>query len=75
MERISITERPDWREKATEYGINFHTMYGEPYWSEEAYYKRTLEQVEKLEEVTGELNQMCVQAVEKGIASDDIMTK
>ncbi len=47
MERISITERPDWREKATEYGFNFHTMYGEPYWSEEAYYKLTLAQVEK----------------------------
>ncbi|STU59555.1 glutathionylspermidine synthase [Klebsiella pneumoniae subsp. pneumoniae] len=30
MERVSITERPDWREKATEYGFNFHTMYGEP---------------------------------------------
>ncbi|MBD9067916.1 MAG: glutathionylspermidine synthase, partial [Enterobacter cloacae] len=26
MERVSITERPDWREKATEYGFNFHTM-------------------------------------------------
>ena len=49
MERVSITERPDWREKATEYGFNFHTMYGEPYWSEEAYYKLTLAQVEKLE--------------------------
>lgn len=46
MERVSITERPDWREKATEYGFNFHTMYGEPYWSEEAYYKLTLAQVE-----------------------------
>jgi glutathionylspermidine synthase len=30
MERISISERPDWREKAAEYGFNFHTMYGEP---------------------------------------------
>ncbi len=55
MERVSITERPDWREKATEYGFNFHTMYGEPYWSEEAYYKLTLAQVEKLEAVTAEL--------------------
>ena len=55
MERVSITERPDWREKATEYGFNFHTMYGEPYWSEEAYYKLSLAQVEKLEEVTAEL--------------------
>lgn len=23
MERIAITERPDWREKATEYGLIF----------------------------------------------------
>ena len=51
MERVSITERPDWREKAHEYGFNFHTMYGEPYWCEDAYYKLTLAQVEKLEEV------------------------
>ncbi len=51
MERVSIVERPDWREKATEYGFNFHTMYGEPYWCEDAYYKLTLAQVEKLEEV------------------------
>ena len=41
MERVSITERPDWREKAHEYGFNFHTMYGEPYWCEDAYYKLT----------------------------------
>lgn len=75
MERISITERPDWREKATEYGFNFHTMYGEPYWSEEAYYKLTLAQVEKLEAVTAELHQMCLQVVEKVIASDELMTK
>ncbi len=54
MERVSITERPDWREKAHEYGFNFHTMYGEPYWCEDAYYKLTLAQVEKLEEVTAE---------------------
>ena len=75
MERVSITERPDWREKATEYGFNFHTMYGEPYWSEEAYYKLSLAQVEKLEEVTAELHQMCLQVVEKVIASDELMAK
>lgn len=74
MERVSITERPDWREKATEYGFNFHTMYGEPYWSEEAYYKLTLAQVEKLEAVTAELHQMCLGGG-KVIASDELMTK
>ncbi|MDF7681868.1 glutathionylspermidine synthase family protein [Enterobacteriaceae bacterium ESL0689] len=75
MERITIAERPDWREKATEYGFNFHTLYGEPYWSEEAYYKFTLPQVEKLEEVTAELHQMCLQVVEKVVASDALMTR
>ena len=34
MKRIAITERPDWREKATKFGFRFHTMYGEPYWCE-----------------------------------------
>ncbi|GKW77443.1 hypothetical protein FJMB00501_37210 [Enterobacter hormaechei] len=75
MERVSIVERPDWREKATEYGFNFHTMYGEPYWCEDAYYKLTLAQVEKLEEVTAELHQMCLKVVEKVIDSDELMTK
>ena len=75
MERVSIVERPDWREKATEYGFNFHTMYGEPYWCEDAYYKLTLDQVEKLEAVTAELHQMCLKVVEKVIASDELLTK
>lgn len=75
MERVSIIERPDWREKATEYGFNFHTMYGEPYWCEDAYYKLTLARVEKLEDVTAELHQMCLKVVEKVIDSDELMTK
>ncbi len=74
MERVSITERPDWREKAHEYGFNFHTMYGEPYWCEDAYYKLTLAQVEKLEEVTAELHQM-PESGGKVIANDELMTK
>ncbi len=75
MERVSITERPDWREKATEYGFNFHTMYDEPYWCEDAYYKLSGEQVEKLEEVTAELHQMCLQVVEKVVDSDTLMDR
>lgn len=59
--------------KAHEYGFNFHTMYGEPYWCE--CYKLTLARVEKLEEVTAELHQMCLKVVEKVIASDELMTK
>lgn len=66
---------PGLARKSHEYGFNFHTMYGEPYWCEDAYYKLTLAQVEKLEEVTAELHQMCLKVVEKVIASDELMTK
>ncbi|KEY44578.1 glutathionylspermidine synthase family protein [Pantoea agglomerans] len=75
MERIAISERPGWREKATEFGFRFHTMHGEPYWSEDAYYQFTLAQIEHLEEVTAELHQMCLQVVEKVVNSEALLAK
>ncbi|MDX7987065.1 glutathionylspermidine synthase family protein [Xenorhabdus sp. 12] len=75
MKRIGITERPDWREKAAEYGFNFHTMYDQPYWSEEAYYQFTLAQIEEIEDATAELHQMCLQVVEKVVNSEELLTK
>ncbi len=75
MERIAIAERPDWRAKATEYGFNFHTLYGEPYWCEDACYRFTLQQIETLETVTAELHQMCLQVVEKVVSSEALLTR
>ncbi|MDC9612495.1 glutathionylspermidine synthase family protein [Xenorhabdus khoisanae] len=75
MKRIGITERPDWREKAEEYGFNFHTMYGQPYWSEDAYYQFTLNQIEEIEDATAELHQMCLQVVEKVVNSEELLAK
>jgi hypothetical protein len=64
---------PGLARKSDRIRFNFHTMYGEPYWCEDAYYKLTLAQVEKLEEVTAELHQMCLKVVEKVIDSDELM--
>ena len=75
MERIAISERPGWREKATEFGFRFHTMHGEPYWCEDAYYQFTLAQIEHLEDVTAELHQMCLQVVEKVVNSEALLSK
>ncbi|PQQ41860.1 hypothetical protein C6H65_06545 [Photorhabdus luminescens] len=75
MKRIAITERPDWREKAIEYGFNFHTMYDEPYWCEDAYYQFSLAQIEEIEATTAELHQMCLQVVEKVVDSEELLTK
>lgn len=75
MIRHSIQPRADWREKAAEFGFNFHTMYDQPYWCEDAYYQFTLAQIEELEETTAELHQMCLQVVEKVVNSEPLLTK
>ncbi|UCQ54033.1 glutathionylspermidine synthase family protein [Edwardsiella tarda] len=75
MKRIAISERPDWRAKASEFGFQFHTMYGEPYWCEDAYYQFTLAQIETLEETTAELHQMCLQVVEHVVDSEALLTR
>ncbi|HMW47422.1 MAG TPA: glutathionylspermidine synthase family protein, partial [Cellvibrionaceae bacterium] len=46
MQRFAIAPRPNWKLKAREYGFNFHTLMGEPYWREDAYYSFTLAQIE-----------------------------
>lgn len=76
MLRLPAVERANWRERAKEFGFNFHTMYGEPYWDESAYYQFTLEQIEQqIEAPTEELHQMCLQLVDKVVASDYWLTK
>src|SRR5947209_7908079 len=41
MHRIACGERPDWKTKAEEAGFRFHTIDGDPYWDERAYYAFT----------------------------------
>ena len=71
MLRFSIKERPNWKVLAQEYGFEFHTMYGENYWDETAYYRFTLDQIENdIESPTEEIHQMCMAVVEKVIFSE-----
>lgn len=75
MQRRHISERPNWRQQAADYGFHFHTMYGEPYWCEDAYYAFTLEQVETIEDATTELHQMCLQVAEMVANSEQWLEK
>lgn len=71
MFRIPIAERPNWQQQAEEFGFKFHTMYGEKYWDESAYYQFSLKQIEQdLEDPTVELQQMCLQLVDKVVADE-----
>lgn len=75
MIRQLITERPNWRDKADEFGFKFHTMYDERYWCEDAYYQFSLAQIEVLEDATTTLHQMCLQVVDKVVNSEELLTQ
>ena len=57
MRRVACEERADWRDIAEQTGFTFHTINGERYWDERAYYAFTLEQIERdIEAPTAEQN-------------------
>ena len=66
--------RPDWQKKAKAFGFKFHTMHGQPYWDESAYYQFTLKQIEQdLEDPTQEIQQMCLAVVDEVVKSEQLM--
>ena len=70
MQRITCPERSDWRTTAEETGFDFHTIDGERYWDERAYYAFSLDEIERqIEAPTGEIDAMCLELV--GHAVDD----
>lgn len=64
MDRIQIEPRENWQEKMEEVGFKFHTLWGETYWDETAYYRFTSSQIDKLDDVTQELYDICLAGVE-----------
>lgn len=76
MLRIDIPERNEWKALAHELGFHFHTIEGEPYWKEDAYYQFTLEQVERdIEAPTEAIHEMCMELVDKVCHSNALMQR
>ncbi len=76
MKKIAIAERPDWKQTAESLGFLFHTIDGEPYWDERAYYQLTLAQVENdLEDPTQELHGMCMDLVDQVVRSEALLDR
>ncbi|KEQ17943.1 glutathionylspermidine synthase family protein [Endozoicomonas numazuensis] len=75
MQRILSAPRKNWKQQADSLGFKFHTIEGEKYWDESAYYRFSLQQIENdLEAPTEEIHQMCLQLVDKAVQSEEIMT-
>ncbi len=76
MRRVPIQERPGWEEKAKEFGFHFHTIEGERYWDERAYYQFSLKQIEEdIESPTEEIHQMCMEVVGRVLDDEELMTR
>jgi len=74
--RIPSKPRPDLLEIAKHYGFNFHTIDGESYWDETAYYQFSLKQIEQdLEAPTEELEQICLGLVDEIVQSEALLSK
>jgi glutathionylspermidine synthase len=70
VQRLACRERDDWRATAGAAGFEFHTLGGERYWDERAFYAFTLEEIEdRIETPTAEIDAMCLELV--GHAIDD----
>src|SRR6202043_2501315 len=68
MQRITCPERSDWRATAEETGFDFHTIDGERYWDERAYYAFSLDEIERqIEAPSGEIDAMCLELVARAI--------
>lgn len=74
MKRISVPERPGWKEQAEKLGFGFHTMYGAPYWDESRAYVFSLEEIERdLEDPSQDLYRMCLDLVERVVHDAELL--
>lgn len=74
MKKITLPERPHWREHAKEVGFTFADMHGEPYWDESSAYAFTLDQIETdLEDPATELHAMCREAVDAILTTERLL--
>ncbi|TDR48455.1 glutathionylspermidine synthase [Tahibacter aquaticus] len=74
MQRIVLPERPDWRDSARRLGFQFHTIDGEPYWDESAYYAFSMAQVEQdIEDPTVELHLMAMDLIDDIVGNEETL--
>lgn len=65
MRRVGMMPRADRDARFRELGFEFATIDGRTYWDESAAYAFTAEEIDAIEAATGELEQMCMTAVDK----------
>jgi len=76
VRRLSLTPRPDWREKAEAVGFVYHHTGGQAYWDEGTAYAFTLREIEEdLEPAAAQLHDLCLDLVDEAVASEELLEK
>lgn len=76
MRRIAIAERTDWQAQAESLGFRFHTIDGERYWDERAYYAFSLRQIEDdIEDPSLALHGMAMDLVDEVVRSEELLAR
>jgi len=76
MKRIICPERDDWRVTAEQSGFDFHTIDGERYWDERAYYAFTLDEIERqIEAPTAEIDAMCLELAGRAVDDEEYLRR
>ncbi len=70
MYRKRIAPRMDWQRRVEDQGLDFHTIDGDLYWDESAYYEFTARQIETVELATNTLHAMCLDVVQHVLDSE-----
>jgi glutathionylspermidine synthase len=73
MIRNSVTPRANWQKTVESQGFHFHSVEGQPYWDESAYYSFTAAEIDTLEATTYELDKLCLKAVEYILAHPQLL--
>ncbi len=69
MRREIIAPRPGWQQKLEQLGFDFYVLDSKAYWTEQACYAFTADQIDELEASTEELHGLCLKAVEHVVAN------
>ena len=64
-----MTPRPGWQRKLDELGFDFYMLDGKAYWTEQACYAFTSDEIDELEAATEALHGLCLKAVEHVVAN------
>ncbi|SIS89710.1 glutathionylspermidine synthase family protein [Insolitispirillum peregrinum] len=64
MQRHQCAPRPNWRQEVERVGLNYHTIDSLPYWTENACWEFTLDEIDRLDDAATTLHKMALQAVE-----------